>query len=297
MRKPPRPVRAPAPAPPEQTGPKSDSDASPSQIKTIPAAIATARAGSAQRRDQAAQRVVRSAERFAERARLRRRLSLRRYLIIGAVFLAIATGVWVIFFSSFFRLDMDDVTVTGIEKYVAHDEVIAVLGANAGTPLARLDLDDIRDEVAAVRGVSSVIIRRDWPSGLRVSLAERVPVAAVKSDDEFVLLDSDGSRVGVSEAEPEGVALAKVPLQKGRESSLAAVLTVLDEIPDPLRQEISDIGADSRDTVFFTLDGGERVEWGSSDDSVLKASVLEILRQQKAQVYDVSAPTLPVTRD
>lgn len=297
MRKPPKPVRAASRRPPVKPALKSDGEVAPSQIKTLPAAISTARAAGARRQEESAQRVVRSADRFAERARLRRRLSLRRYLLIGAIGLVIFAAVWLILISSFFRLDPDAITVTGVEEYVSEGDVREVFEQYADTPLIRLDLDDVRADIAEVRGVSSAIIRRDWPSGLRVSLSERVPVAAVESDAEYILLDADGARVGTSATEPEGVALAQVPLKKGRESSLAAVLTVLDEIPAKLREEIADIGADSRDTVFFTLESGERVEWGSSDDSALKASVLEILRQQEAGIYDVSAPTLPVTRE
>src|SRR5690625_6038051 len=58
------------------------------------------------------------------------------------------------------------------------------------------------------------IVRREWPHGVRVSLAQRVPVAAVKSQGKFVLLDADGVRVGESDALPKDLALAKVPDRK-----------------------------------------------------------------------------------
>jgi len=269
---------------------------SPSEIKTIPAAISSARAGR-KVPDATHEALERSAQRFAERARLRRRLLIRKYAIFGLFVLGVLVGVWSVFFSNIFDLKADEVQIVGTSEFVSEQAVRSVITPHAGTPLARLDLDEIGAEISQVRGVSSAIVRREWPNGLRVSLAERTPVAAVKSGEEFVLLDVDGVRVGVSEQEPDDLAIAQVPLTTGRESSLAAVLTVLDEIPQELRSEIVDIGAETRDTVYFTLQDGERVEWGSSDDSALKATVLEVLRSQEAKIYDVSAPSLPVTRE
>ena len=276
--------------------PKGSKQETPSEIKTIPAAISTARAGKPAS-DPTAQRVVRSSERFAEKARLHRRLLLRKYLIGAVILAAVLTGAWLVFFSSVFSLRSGEVSVMGAGEFVNKSEVVAVLDSEVGTPLARLDLDEISQRVAQVRGVSSGIVRRDWPHGVRVSVAQRTPVAAVKSDDTYVLLDADGVRVGEVDEAPDDLALAKVPLKKGRESSLAAVLTVLDAIPPELREEITEIGADTRDTVYFALQDDVRVEWGSADDSALKVSVLSVLRQEDAKVYDVSAPTLPVTRN
>ncbi len=291
-----RKARPDAPGRAASVAPKDAKQATPSEIKTIPAAISTARAGKPAS-DPTAQRVVRSSERFAEKARLHRRLLLRKYLI-GAVILAAAvTGAWLVFFSSVFSLRSGEVSVMGAGEFVDKSEVVAVLDSEVGTPLARLDLDEISQRVAQVRGVSSGIVRRDWPHGVRVNVAQRTPVAAVKSDDTYVLLDADGVRVGEVAEAPDDLALAKVPLKKERESSLAAVLTVLDAIPPELREEITEIGADTRDTVYFALEDDVRVEWGSADDSALKVSVLSVLRQEDAKVYDVSAPTLPVTRN
>lgn len=298
MRKPQRPTR-PSSRPPEVAPkaqrPRPTSEPS-SSIKTIPAAISTARAVREQR-DVNREALQRSSQRFAERARLRRRLSLRKYLIAFAALFGVLVGVWSVFFSNFFDLKPADIEIVGTSEFVSETDVLDVVASHTGTPLARLDLNEIGNEITQVRGVSSAIVRREWPNGVRVSLSERTPVAAVKSGENFVLLDADGVRVGESDEVPDDLALAQVPLSEGRQSSLAAVLTVLDEIPIELRDEIVDIGADTRDTVYFTLEDGARVEWGSSDDSLLKASVLEVLRSQEAKIYDVSAPSLPVTRD
>ncbi len=56
----------------------------------------------------------------------------------------------------------------------------------------------------------------------------------------------------------------------------------------------------NQDAVRLSLSDGTTVEWGSADQSALKAAVVQTLRASKeaagVKVYDVSAPTLPITR-
>ena len=61
------------------------------------------------------------------------------------------------------------------------------------------------------------------------------------------------------------------------------------------------VSAATEDSVQFTLADGPMVEWGSAEDSKLKAQVLGVLlgskHARKADVIDVSAPTLPITKN
>jgi cell division protein FtsQ len=64
---------------------------------------------------------------------------------------------------------------------------------------------------------------------------------------------------------------------------------------------VTAISAATEDSVSFTLHKGPLVEWGSAEDSALKAQVLQVLLEskqaRKADVIDVSAPTLPITKN
>ena len=79
-----------------------------------------------------------------------------------------------------------------------------------------------------------------------------------------------------------------------------AVLAVLERLPVELADQVVAASAESEDTVRLTLADGALVEWGSADQSALKARVLLALRASPASagasVFDVSAPTLPITR-
>lgn len=308
MRKPPQPIRREKPAAEHSMSSKTSS--STASARDTRATVNKMRGKSAKssssgsvtkpQRHQAeveSQKVIRREDRFAEKARMERRLTLRRLFFIFLAVVALAVGSWIVLFSSVFDLRESDVAIVGAEHPVNPEDVEQVVQADVGEPLARLDLDEIGERVSGVRGVSNAIVRREWPHGLRVSVVPRTPVAAVEDNDMFVLLDAEGEEVGEVEEAPEGVAVASVPLDENRERVLQAVLAVLDAIPEELREEIADIGAKSPDTVQFTLDDDSLVEWGSADDSKLKASVLHVLREQGAAIYDVSAPSLPVTRE
>nr|QMS48141.1 cell division protein FtsQ [uncultured bacterium] len=81
---------------------------------------------------------------------------------------------------------------------------------------------------------------------------------------------------------------------------MTAVLTVLQLLPPELAAEVATASADSQDTVVFVLRDGATVQWGSADQSALKVTVLQTLRTAEASrgasVFDVSAPTLPITK-
>ncbi|WP_242448508.1 cell division protein FtsQ/DivIB [Cellulomonas sp. WB94] len=248
-----------------------------------------------------------SAARFAERARARRTIARRQVLGVGGGLVGLAAVGWLLFVSPVLALDPLDVTVTGAGTVVAVDQVAAVVAARASTPLPRLDTVGLRDAILEVPGVREARVTRDWPHGIVVELVAREPVAAVPETAPadptapaagFALLDMDGVQVGRVDAAPDGLPVVEVPV--GDKRTLAAVLSVLQALPADLLAEVGQVSAQTQDTVTMQLRDGARVEWGSAQQAPLKIAVLQALRKAPssagAQVYDVSAPTLPVTK-
>lgn len=244
--------------------------------------------------------VSQSAERFAERAAHRRRVRLRTWGAVAAAALVVAGLGWVALGSEVFALDLAEVSVTGEGTVVEPGAVAGVVAPHAGTPLPRLDTLGLRRDILEVPGVRSVELERQWPRGLAVTVVAREPVAAVPSGEgDLVLLDAEGVQVGRVAGEP-GLPVVQVPLEDDDARALQAVLTVLDRMPEDLAETVVTIEARSQDTVAFTLPDGSRVEWGSADQVALKAEVLATLRRAESglgpRVFDVSAPTAPITR-
>ncbi|WP_307793956.1 cell division protein FtsQ/DivIB [Actinotalea soli] len=240
-----------------------------------------------------------SAARFAERVALRRRLTRRRVLWSSAVLVLVAGVLGALFLSPLMALDTDEVEVRGQGTVVDADEVRAVVAAYAGTPLPRLDTVGLRRAVLDVPGVRAAEVARVWPVGLQVTVVSREPVAAVPAEEGLALLDVDGVQVGRVAEAPEGIPVVSVPLEDPDARALRAVLAVLQLLPEELAAEVVELSAESQDTVRLVLADGARVEWGSAEQTTLKATVLATLREAEVTegvtVFDVSAPELPIT--
>jgi cell division protein FtsQ len=243
---------------------------------------------------------ARSAERFAERVRMRRTMTRRRlgWSTLGAA-VAGALG-WLLLVSPVLALDASDLQVRGAGAVVEVADVQEVVARYDGTPLPRLDTVGLRRAVLGVPGVRGAEVTRRWPHGLRIVLVAREPVAAVPLEGGVALVDREGVQVGRADAPPEDLPLVDVPLDDPDARALTAVLTVLEQLPDELLDDVATASARSRDTVAFRLADGRRVVWGSADQTALKARVLQTLRASEAaetaRIFDVSAPTLPITR-
>ena len=237
-------------------------------------------------------------ERLAERKRTERRRLLARVGRWAALAGGVALLLWAFFMSPLFALDPAKIELAGVADEIDPASVDSVLASHDGESLALLNVPHVADQLRDLTGVRDAKVERVWPAGLRVTLIPRHPVAAIPDGTGFALLDAEAVQVGVADEAPAGLPLVTVPL--GDERILAAVLEVIRNLPADLLGRVNGIGAQTEDTVAFTLRDGPRVEWGSAEDSALKAQVLEAILASptaaSAGVVDVSAPTLPITK-
>ena len=237
------------------------------------------------------------ADRLEERRRARRRLRVRAVIAVGVLVLLVAGLGVVTLASPVLALRSEDVTIEGATDVVDEAALLAAVEQHEDEPLLRIDTPALREELLGVVGVLDVTIRRVFPHGLDITVDPRVPVATVKEDGRFVLLDSEGVELVRTKNQPDGVPLVRVPVGTSDTApALAAVLDVMAALPPELLDRVSDASAKTAYEVEFELDSGARVVWGTADDDALKAEVLTQLLQVPAQVYDVSAPLSPITR-
>ena len=237
-------------------------------------------------------------ERLAERKRTERRRAFARFGRWAAIVVVVLAALWGFFMSPLFALDPAKVELLGLSAEIDATAVNAVLESHDGESLPMLNVPHVADQLRDITGVLNAKVERVWPAGLRVTLEPRHPVAAIASGTGFALLDADAVQVGLSDQAPADLPLVTVPV--GDDRVLAAVLDVIRNLPADLLGRVGGIGAQTEDTVSFVLRDGPRVEWGSAEDSALKAQVLEAMLASpsaaSAGVIDVSAPTLPITR-
>jgi len=243
---------------------------------------------------------MRVQERLRERSKAEHRVALikwvRRSAYVGAGVLA----VWLLLLSPLFALDPAKVEASGYGTVVDPALVDAAVATHEGTSLALLNTAHLSHEIRDIPGVRTVQIAREWPAGLAITIESREPVAAVPDPKGgYVLVDEEAVQVGRTDKAPKDLPAIEVPVGEDNVRVLKSVLGVVEALPAQVSARVDIVRAATEDSVTFTLRKGPRVEWGSSEQSALKAKVLEVLLDSgdadDAAVIDVSAPTLPIT--
>ncbi len=105
--------------------------------------------------------------------------------------------------SSFFRLR--NVSVSGTDRASASD-IEKIVTANAEKPgVWNADLLSIKQKIENVTFVKTAAVSRRLPSGLNVTVTERVPIALVRIGDGDFLADGDGVILAPSKTEEKQI--------------------------------------------------------------------------------------------
>lgn len=218
---------------------------------------------------------------------------------IGALVIAAILFLGIVFYSPL--LATQTITVQGA-NLSDQSTVQKSLEPLKGKPLTRITDHEVQDLIGNDVVVEGVSIEARPPHELEVTVHERVPVATVKSGDQYILVDKNGVAVGSKKSVDE----AGVPLLEGgpdavKSDSFTSAVAALQTLPQSLLSQLNKVEADSPSNIRLDMKDGSQVIWGTSDDSEFKAQVLNSLvkalkDQGGASVYDVSSPDHPVTK-
>ncbi len=204
----------------------------------------------------------------------------------------VAGGGWLVGFSSAFAVTQ--VTVKG-NSLVQEATIRSVAAVPAGNSLAFTDPTPIAERVAELPEMQTVTVSRLWPNGIQIEVTERTALFAIRSPvGDYWLVDDAGIAYHTVLHKPAAlipVHTATLDIPVLRDTGL-----VVSALPDQLRRRVTAVHVRSGDNIVLSLSGGAQVVWGSARDSELKGQVAEALLKVKAKVYDVSAPTNPVTK-
>ncbi|WP_018684557.1 cell division protein FtsQ/DivIB [Actinokineospora enzanensis] len=219
------------------------------------------------------------------RARARVGFGVRRWAVLGTM-AAVTAVVCVLWFTPVFGVRA--VEVSGLGELTA-DQVRAAAAVEPGTPLVRLDTDEVAGRVRQLPRVGTVEVRRSFPGTLEIAITERTPVAVVPGRDGAHLLDAAGVDYGVVQAAPPGLPV----LDASGEPAAKAATSVLAAVPRQLAGQITAVTARTAADIRFTLADARAVRWGDAADTPRKAAVLAALLTQKGKTFDVAAPDFP----
>lgn len=229
-------------------------------------------------------------------AERRRVPGLRRLALILLALIVVGGLVAVAYFSPL--LSARDVSVTGAAHAPA-EEVAKVVEPLKGKPLLQIRPAQRAQYAAAVTAVSpwidSATVTVSYPSTLVVNVVEREAVAYA-------------DRAGVALVDAKGVPFIKVgepPILTPKlivenpgadDPNTRAAIAVLQSLPEDIRGQVVEIGADSPANVRFVLRDKRVVYWGDASRADAKAAALKAVLTRPGREYTVIDPDVPTTR-
>ncbi|OII11183.1 hypothetical protein BIU96_17500 [Curtobacterium sp. MCBA15_008] len=234
--------------------------------------------------------------RFTRRSRHRR----AAWITGASIFLAFGISILVAVFSPLMALQTIEVKGT---NRVDAAQLRQALSEQIGTPLARLDFEEIKRDIAGFPLIESYVTEEAPPHTLVVTVTERTPVVAVQSGKSFDLVDPAGIVVQSSPTQPANMPVADVGNAKLGSSVFRTMTEVVLALPSTVRAQVTSVKASTADDVTLTLKDKSTVVWGNPDDSEAKAALLAALVKDHSArnpgvvvEYDVSAPDNGVIR-
>jgi cell division protein FtsQ len=184
--------------------------------------------------------------------------------------------------------------ITGLVT-ITQDEVQQAAAVPADTPLLQIDTDAVAERVATIRRVASARVQREYPSTLRITIVERVPVVVKDYPDGSHLFDRDGVDFATAPP-PPGLPYLDADTPGPSDLPTLAALQVLTALRPEVASQVGRIAAPSVASITLTLVDGRQVIWGTTDRTDEKALKLGALLTQPGTTYDVSSPDLPTVK-
>lgn len=187
-----------------------------------------------------------------------------------------------------------NIVVVGLGA-VTQEEVTNAAGVAPGTPLLQINTDTVAEKVAGIRRVASVRVQREYPSTLRVTVVERVPVVVKDYPDGPHLFDRDGVDFAIG-VPPPGVPYLDTANPGPNDAPTKAALEVMTSLRPEVAAQVARVDAPSVAGITLQLTDGRQVIWGTTDRTEEKALTLGALLTQPGKTYDVSSPDLPTVK-
>lgn len=250
---------------------------------------------------------------FTERAKERKRASiwmiLLRVLIGIVAACALGALIWLLFFSSVFRLNADAVSVSGTTDWVTEQQVRDIANKQTDKSLLLASSSKITSEVNDIAGVKSVKVTKHFPKSLSVEVTAEKPAAILKSNGlPLEPVDSQGRSMGtVDGKDTSGIPVVEVTnvASAARTQAIKEALNVLASMSDDMRQTVTSMTAKTQDSITTVLNTGFTIVWGDSSNMDLKKADVQELTKKITngednltwkRTIDVSSPKSPIVK-
>lgn len=239
---------------------------------------------------------ARKADRDSRMAGRRRTTRLRAAAVVAVI--AVVLGACVaVYNSDLFKVT--NIEVVGTE-HVSRDTVLALAAVPSDATLLRFPGDEVAARVATDPWVASAAVTRVFPSGMRIRVIERVPVAVVDAGASFMLIDGQGmviatATVGTTATVPVVRNAPGLDLKPGRKTvsePLLNALAILTGISRELAAMVVSVDAATVDGAMLTTASRVEIVIGQADDKANPLTAKDaiargILAEQQGKVVGI----------
>ena len=246
---------------------------------------------------------------FQARVREKKKVSRRLVLIrTGVVILVMAliTGLaWLLFLSPVFRLQTDQINVSGGNAWVSDDRVASIVAHQGDRSLLLISANGVEQEISGMAGVTDARVRKTFPHGLEVTFDAQEPTAVFKdAQGKLTAVDRQGRALNTVAKPVDGVPVIQVATVKRAQQDQAVrqTLRILSTMPEAMRHSVTKVTAETQDSITTELDQGKHVIiWGDGSDLKLKQAVVDKIINDPSKIgdkhqLDVSAPLRPIVK-
>lgn len=215
-------------------------------------------------------------------------------LVLGLVLALVAGAAYLLWRTPMFAVRTVSVTSTQSAPLAAPLEtaIERATKRQLDSPLISVDLDAVHADVAAIPQVASVTVKRQWPTGLTLTVTPRVPIAVTSANGAWWLLDADGLPYTSTKTRPAGLPAVELATPGPHDRATAAALEVISALPRQVTARVATVRAPSPYQVTLVLLDGRTVIWGDGTRTAQKAQILPAVLQQPGKTFDLSDPTM-----
>lgn len=244
--------------------------------------------------------------RLKERKKAGTRVAAIRVLIVILAAALVSALIWLLLFSSVFRLETSQISVSGGNEWVSEKDVLDIANQQSGRSLFLVSADKVSSQLKNIPGVTQANVVKRYPRSLEIDIKAQQPAAMLKEPDGTLVAVDRKARVlnAVGKASMKGIPVIEVSsVDNGLNSrAVKEALTILGGLPDTMRTVITKVSAKTQDSITTELSSGKYVVvWGDSSELKLKSAIVDKLLSDPSLIgdkhqIDVSAPSRPIIK-
>lgn len=241
-----------------------------------------------------------------ERKKAGTRVAAIRVLIVILAAALVSALIWLLLFSSVFRLETSQISVSGGNEWVSEKDVLDIANQQSGKSLFLVSADKVSSQLKNIPGVTQANVVKRYPRSLEIDIKAQQPAAMLKEPDGTLVAVDRKARVlnAVGKASMKGIPVIEVSsVDNGLNSrAVKEALTILGGLPDTMRTVITKVSAKTQDSITTELSSGKYVVvWGDSSELKLKSAIVDKLLSDPSLIgdkhqIDVSAPSRPIIK-